>query len=195
MAEEIDLETITRSKERGSLADLITKETKTEVYACYQCQKCSTGCPSNFAMDILPHQLIKMVQLGLEKEVLTSRTIWVCAACYTCSTRCPNDIDIAQVMDALRRKALETKASLGEKDVSHFHSAFLASVKELGRVHELGMVRQYKTRSSGIFKDVKGLLRDARLGWKMFKKGKLKLSPDKIEGVKDIKDIFQKVNL
>lgn len=195
MSEEIELKRIKGDREETPLTDLITKESKTEVYVCYQCQKCSTGCPANFAMDILPHQVIRMLQLGLGREVLTSRTIWVCASCYTCSTRCPNDIDIAQVMDALRRRALKTKVSLGERDVSTFHSAFLASIKELGRVHELGMVRQYKIRSGGIFKDVKSLMKDAKLGWRMFKKGKLKLSPDRIKGVKDIKAIFQKAKM
>ena len=195
MGEEIELRKTKGKKGEISLADLINRESETELFSCYQCQKCSTGCPANFVMDILPHQVIRMLQLGLEEEVLISRTIWVCASCYTCSTRCPNDIDIAKIMDALRRRALETKVSLGERDVSTFHSAFLSSIKELGRVHELGMVRQYKIRSGGIFKDVRSLIRDARLGWKMFKKGKLKLSPDKIEGVKDIKAIFQKAKM
>jgi heterodisulfide reductase subunit C len=54
---------------------------------CYQCKKCTAGCPITFAMDILPHQIIKYIQLGLEEKVLTSKTIWLCAACETCGTR------------------------------------------------------------------------------------------------------------
>jgi heterodisulfide reductase subunit C len=195
VAEAIEIKKIKRNKGEISLADLVTKESGTEVYGCYQCQKCSTGCPTNFAMDILPHQIVRMVQLGLEKDVLTSKTIWVCASCYTCSTRCPNDIDIAYIMDALKKMALTHKVSLGEKDISTFHSSFLSSIKELGRVHELGMVRQYKIRSGGIFKDIPAIIKEAKLGWRMFRKGKLRLSPLRIKGVKDIKEIFQRGNL
>jgi len=195
VVEEIELKKMKECRKETPLADLISKESGIEVYVCYQCQKCSTGCPSNFAMDILPHQIIRMVQLGVEKEVLTSRTIWVCASCYTCSTRCPNDIDIAQVMDILRRRALKTKVPLGERDVPTFHSAFLASIKQLGRVHELGMIRQYKFSSGGLFKNLRSLIKDAKLGWRMFKRGKLRLSPDRIKGVNDIKGFFQKAKV
>jgi heterodisulfide reductase subunit C len=39
-------------------------------------------------MDILPNQVIRMGQLGLD-EILDSQTIWTCAACLTCVARCP----------------------------------------------------------------------------------------------------------
>jgi len=67
-----------------------------KVQLCFQCFKCSLGCPVSFAMDYLPHQLLRMVQMGLKDRVLHSHTIWVCAACETCTTRCPNHIDIAR---------------------------------------------------------------------------------------------------
>ena len=143
-------------------------------------------------MDILPHQIIRMMQFGLLEEVLASKTIWICASCYTCGTRCPNDVDIAKVMDALRRRSLKSGISPGEKTTPPFHSAFLNSIKSLGRVHELGMVRQYKMKSGGMFKDIKGFINDAKLGWKLFRKGKLRLSSDKIMGMNSIEEIFRK---
>ncbi len=69
---------------------------------CYQCGKCSAGCPSVSQMDVLPNQLIRLAQLGLEEELLNSRSIWVCASCMTCTSRCPKGIDIAAVIEALR---------------------------------------------------------------------------------------------
>ena len=42
------------------------------VSTCFQCEKCSSGCPVAFAMDILPHRLIRAVHLGLKDEVLKS---------------------------------------------------------------------------------------------------------------------------
>ena len=78
------------------------------MYACYQCGKCSAGCPMVSSMDLLPNQVIRLVQFG-DERVLESMTIWVCATCYTCSIRCPKGIDIAKVMEALRILALRKK--------------------------------------------------------------------------------------
>lgn len=72
------------------------------LFACYQCGKCSAGCPLTFAMDLLPHQVIRLLQMGRGKEALDCRTIWYCVACLTCSTRCPKGVDVAKVMEALR---------------------------------------------------------------------------------------------
>src|SRR5512141_1341180 len=74
-----------------------------KVTTCFQCQKCSNGCPLTFGMDVMPHQVIRNINLGQKDEILNSDTVWVCASCETCTTRCPNDIDIAHVMDSLRQ--------------------------------------------------------------------------------------------
>ena len=69
--------------------------------ACYQCGKCSAGCPLVSVMDILPNQAIRLAQLGAE-EVLDFKAIWLCASCLTCAARCPKGVDLARVMEALR---------------------------------------------------------------------------------------------
>jgi heterodisulfide reductase subunit C2 len=78
--------------------EMISGET---LLACNQCGKCSAGCPVAFSMDILPSQVIRLAQMGIE-DVLDSQTIWTCAACLTCVTRCPKCIDLPRVMEALR---------------------------------------------------------------------------------------------
>ncbi len=52
-------------------------------------------------MDVLPNQVLRMAQLGIE-DVLDAQTIWTCAACLTCVSRCPKGIDLPRVMEALR---------------------------------------------------------------------------------------------
>jgi len=69
--------------------------------SCNQCGKCSAGCPVAFSMDVLPNQVVRLAQLGIE-DVLDSQTIWTCAACLTCVARCPKGLDLPRVMEALR---------------------------------------------------------------------------------------------
>lgn len=73
-----------------------------KILKCYQCGKCSAGCPLVDAMDTLPNQIIRLLQLGLEEEVLNSKTIWICASCFTCEARCPKGVDLSKIMEALR---------------------------------------------------------------------------------------------
>jgi heterodisulfide reductase subunit C2 len=73
-----------------------------DVRACYQCGKCTAGCPLASAMDLMPNQILRLLQLGEHEQVLKSRTIWQCASCLTCAARCPKKVDPARVMDALR---------------------------------------------------------------------------------------------
>jgi heterodisulfide reductase subunit C len=77
--------------------------------ACYQCGKCSAGCPAVSQMDILPNQIIRYAQLGFKDELLKSKAIWVCASCMTCNARCPKGINIAEVIEALRQILLRKR--------------------------------------------------------------------------------------
>jgi heterodisulfide reductase subunit C len=90
-----------------------------DLMACYQCGKCSAGCPVAFAMDMLPSQVIRYAQLGLVDRLTESKTIWLCAACQTCYTRCPKGIDLSRIMEALREMVmLETGSHINYDAVS-----------------------------------------------------------------------------
>jgi len=145
---------------------------------CYQCAKCSTGCPVSDEMDLLPHQIMHLLSLGIEDRALRTNTIWMCAGCYTCAVRCPNDIDITSVMDDLRRKAVEQGIECPIPEVLKFHQNFIKNFCRRGRVHELRMMGEYNLRIGKPFQN-------ASLGPKMFLKGRLHLFPPKaIRGFK-----------
>ncbi len=152
---------------------------------CYQCRKCTNGCPLAFAMDLKPNQVIRAIQLGLEDEILGSSTIWICASCQTCTTRCPNDIDIAHVMDTLRQLSGESEVPAAEEKIVKFHRAFLDSIRRHGRLFELGMVGRYKLSSLDFFGG-------AKIGMKMVRKGKLKFLPAGIKAKREVRQMFDK---
>ena len=173
--------------------DVVIESVGEEIFDCYQCYKCSAGCPISFDMDLLPHQIIRSVVFNQKEKALSSKTIWLCASCETCTTRCPNEIDIAKVMDVLRQIQRESGMPAQEPKIPVFHKAFLNSIKKKGRVHELTMIQQYSQESGDLMEKVKaGTWKDdVKLGMKMFFRGKLKLLPPKCTGVKEVQKLFE----
>ncbi len=86
--------------------DKIVELSDTNIFACYQCGKCTAGCPTSEFMDIPPHQVIRLLQLGRINEILDNNTIWICASCITCAIRCPKGVDLSKIMEALRQVIL-----------------------------------------------------------------------------------------
>jgi heterodisulfide reductase subunit C len=86
---------------RGEFVRQVEDISGENLLACNQCGKCSAGCPVAFSMELLPSQVIRLAQLGIE-EVLDSSTVWTCASCLTCVSRCPKGIDLPRIMEALR---------------------------------------------------------------------------------------------
>jgi heterodisulfide reductase subunit C len=153
---------------------------------CYQCGKCSAGCPISFQMDYLPNQIIRMVQLGMEEQVLSSRTIWLCASCMTCSARCPRQIDIAEIMDYLRRRAYKKQViPMDGMEIPLFNKIFLRNLELFGRLYEFGLIGMFNLLSGEFFKDMS-------LAPKMFLKRKIGLFPHRVKNLKEIKAIFRK---
>jgi heterodisulfide reductase subunit C2 len=165
-----------------------------KVSACFQCRKCTNGCPTTFAMDIYPDQVMRCIQIGLKKEALESATIWVCASCETCTTRCPNEIDIAGVMDFLKQTVVQEKTQARERKVLTFHQVFLDDIRKRGRVFEAGLMQNYLLKSGELMHKLKdrSLLDEMRLGWTMYRKGRLSLLPKRIKGREEIKDLFKR---
>ena len=163
------------------------------VSVCYQCGTCSGSCPVAPAggMDYTPRTIMRMIQAGLEDEVLSSETVWTCAACYACAVRCPRDIDITDVMIRLRNLALIRGHPL-RTDVARrgrvYNWDFTQIVRRFGRIYELELVLRYYLKTNPL-----GLLGMAPVGLTMFLKHKLRFLPDAIEGRKEIQGIFYRL--
>ena len=97
---------LTKEKISDPFVDKVQQLSGQKLMSCYQCGKCSAGCPGVSQMDILPNQIIRYAQLGLKDVLLESRSIWICASCMTCNTRCPKGINVAEVIEAIRQHLL-----------------------------------------------------------------------------------------
>ena len=124
-------------KVRGPFVARVEEISGQALLACNQCGKCSAGCPVVAAMDILPSQVIRMAQLGME-EVLESNTIWICASCLTCVARCPKGVDLPRLMEALRQIAL--RQGIAKLDLNALPPELLREVPQLAIV---GGFRKY----------------------------------------------------
>ena len=98
---------LSREVVRSAQVEKVEELSGQNLLACNQCGACSAGCPAAFAMDVPPNQVIRLAQLGQVQEALSANTIWFCASCMTCMARCPKGVDLARVMEALRKLALE----------------------------------------------------------------------------------------
>lgn len=160
---------------------------------CYQCGKCTAGCPVSGQMDLAPSQIMRMVQLGRAETALRSEAIWKCVACQTCSARCPKNVDCAGVMDALRESSLAHGLSAAsQQPVIAFQSAFLDNIRRNGRLNELQLIAQFKMAVFSRTGRLAFLFKDAGLAPQLSKRKKLHLFPAKVRDRKVVERIFSK---
>jgi heterodisulfide reductase subunit C len=177
--------TLAPNKSKKEFISWIEQESGTKISLCYQCGKCSAGCPAGSGMDYTPRRVIRLLQLEMVDEALKVGSIWMCATCETCTTRCPRGVDIASLMDALRREALR-RGIVTDRKVASFNETFLKSVERFGRVFEVGLMMEYNLKT-GQF------LKDTELGMPMMQRGKMHMFPEMIKGRDGIKKIFANV--
>lgn len=154
-----------------------------DVQACFQCGRCSAGCPIGDFFDLNVMEVVRLASYGEEEKLLNCHTIWLCAACETCATRCPNNIEIAGLMDVLRELAIRKNVPPAEPRIPVFHSCFLNSVSRWGRAYEIGMIGSYKMKTGDFATDVK-------LGLRMMLKGKLRFLPHSIDATSEVREMF-----
>jgi Fe-S oxidoreductase len=108
------------------------------IYACYQCGKCTAACPFSFA----PHQVVRFLQLGQVEKAMALHTPWECAFCMTCSTVCPKGVNPTRIMRALRTldqmgSGARTNGSLAPHHQPHgkpMRSFLFANIHRLSRL-------------------------------------------------------------
>jgi heterodisulfide reductase subunit C len=165
----------------------------TKVGDCYQCGKCSAGCPAAGQMDLLPNQLLRLVQLGRLDRALQSQAIWKCVSCLTCSARCPKSVDCAGLIDALRQTAVNRGLVSQERmRTILFQREFLNNIRRNGRLCELELIAAFKTKA--FFRDwnIPELFKGAWLAPKLAVRKKLSLRGQPARDCEVVDRIFKR---
>jgi len=176
------------SKENLKLALDLQDVTGENVMLCYQCKKCTLGCPSSYRMSLKPHELMRALQLGLKENVFWSGTIWICLSCETCNARCPQGINILRVIDGLREMTLSKKVDYYNPypAIPVFHRTFLSLVGRFGRAYELGLTLLVNLKMLTPFKDMD-------MASPMLSKGTLKLFPPFSRGRRELRQAMARI--
>jgi heterodisulfide reductase subunit C len=152
-----------------------------KIPTCMQCGICAGSCPVSQEMDYSPRELVRMVQLGLKKEVLSSNTIWICTTCFSCSVRCPRGIHPTELMETL--KPIAIAEGIKNRNVK-FDNVFSDVIKTNGRASEFLLISKYSLTEPGMIKQLP-------FGLSMMAKGKLPLSIQRMENTKELEAIFK----
>ncbi len=177
---------IKRKVSGSSLRSRVEELSGVDLSLCYQCQKCSSGCPVTGLAHSPPAEIIRRLQLGAGDELLGNDMVWLCLSCETCYSRCPMRIDAGAVIDAMRRIAVEKGIAKPKGNLPLFNKAFLTTVRIFGRSYDLPALATYKLGSGKLMSDLDKLPA-------MLKKGKLAIAPPSGADNRKVKNIFDNV--
>jgi heterodisulfide reductase subunit C len=114
-----------------------------EFVNCFQCIKCTSGCTALKLLELKPHEIVKLVNVGFIDELAASDIIWTCVTCLKCLQRCPQKASPYHVIMALRNLAVEREAKVPE-----------GYLKAVSRILETGLaegVQEVVTKKMEIF--------------------------------------------
>ncbi len=180
-----ELIVLTDLKRNPALPDQLVPDHK--LRACIQCGTCTASCPSAAYMDITPRQMWRMVNLGLEEEVLHSKTIWLCSICYQCHARCPRGIPLTETIAKLKQMAIQKRYEK-YKESTQFYRAFSDVMRIYGRMREVEFMARYFLMTNPFT-----ALGFTNMAVTMLRRGKLKPELPKLGGEGRLDKLFKRV--
>lgn len=77
---------------------------------CYGCAKCTAVCPVDIVGDYSPRKIHRKTQMGI--DLFNSPDLWLCTTCMNCLRVCPKEVNMIQIMPAVREQAVLDGASV-----------------------------------------------------------------------------------
>jgi Fe-S oxidoreductase len=137
------------------LAKFVREECGENVYLCYQCERCSSGCPTAPAMRYRPAQMMRLAQFGLEDSLATDASVWRCLGCDTCTAYCPHDLSVRRLVEVMRQHVMQERYLVSGVDALDGDESLHKGIRALGMMGE----------RIGTYYNVSGEDNAARLAW------------------------------
>jgi heterodisulfide reductase subunit C len=181
-----------------TLIDEVVERSGQNIYACYQCRRCASGCTVGEETGITPDVLIRLIITGNREEALDNALVWQCVSCYTCGTRCPNHIQSGRVTETLKKMSREEDVIPLNPNIAYFHDAFVQGCTRWGRVNEMEFMGYYELKNIGkhllniqFRKAWDEIVLQVKLGASMFRQNRLHLKLHTSRGRKEVKQFYK----
>lgn len=185
-------------KSAKTLIEEVVERSNQNLYACYQCRRCASGCTVGEETGITPDYLIRLVMMGNREEALDNKLVWQCVSCYTCGTRCPNNIQSGRITETLKKMSREEEVIPLNPNIAYFHDAFVQGCTRWGRVNEMEFMGYYELKNIGkhlmgfnFRKAYDEIAAQIKLGRSMFKQKRLHLKLHTSRGRKEVKNFYK----
>jgi len=152
-----------------------------KIKECIQCGTCSASCPTSYAMDYTPREIIAAFRAGLLEKVLKSNTIWLCSSCYSCTVRCPSGIKLTDIMYELKRLAIEFGLTPKGVKAPVVAKLFVDIVNKNGRIAEVPLVSRFMVRTNPLL-----AFKMIPRATKLYMRGRMPLGSYKIKGMAEL---------
>lgn len=181
-----------------SFIDEVVERSHQNLYACYQCRRCASGCTVGEETGITPDHLIRLVALGDRDAAIDNALVWQCVSCYTCGTRCPNNIQSGRITETLKKMSKEEDVIPLNPNIAYFHDAFVQGCTRWGRVNEMEFMGYYELKNIGknllgfqFKKAYEEIAAQIKLGRSMFQQKRLHLKLHTSRGRKEVKQFYK----
>ena len=176
----------------------VMERSNQNIFACYQCRRCASGCTVGEEVGFTPDRLIRMVITGNRKAALDNALVWQCVSCYTCGTRCPNDIQGGRITETLKKMSREESLEPISPTIAYFHDSFVTGCTRWGRVNEVQFMGVYEMKSmakdlvrfrfSAVLKEMR---EQSRLMISLIKQKRLHLKLQTAKGRNEVRSFYK----
>jgi Fe-S oxidoreductase len=139
-------------------------------------------------MDQTPRRVIGLINADMKEDVMACNTYWYCASCYHCTVRCPSNIDIAEVMYAVKRYSIWHKQYKEGLVGPVFSETWVKTTLNSGRSYEPVLAPTYMFNFGP-----KKFFQEALTATNLMLKGRIPVLPPRIKRLDNFKRMIRRI--